>query len=148
MKKISQSTDKSYSFPNGEKFLQQQLYKQLSDQYYIPSLILIGNGLKELIFTLIGSFKGKIILPLPSWVSYQQMIEAWHLQNQVVYIKTYPQDNYLVQPTRLKKIIQEINISEKILFIFNNPHNPTGILCNESYLKDLSETINNLGVSG
>ena len=76
IKQISLSTQKSYSFPNGEEKLHKQLLNILSDEYYSPTHLLIGNGLKELIFTLIGSFNGKIILPIPAWVSYQQIIDA------------------------------------------------------------------------
>ncbi len=99
--------------------------------------ILVGNGLKELLFIIQMAFKGKIIHITPSWVSYKEHIEVLKRENDLIEVPTTIQNNYRVDLGLLEKILKEIGDVPKLL-LFNNPHNPTGICYRNHELEELA----------
>jgi len=99
-----------------------------------PDDILIGPGTKELMFLTQIIFKGEILLPAPSWVSYQP--QALIAKNKVHWIETTSNNNWFPTAEQLEKKIKGIKNKNLLLFI-NSPNNPSGTICKN--LKEIAE---------
>ena len=96
--------------------------------------ILIGPGTKELMFLTQIAFKGEILLPAPSWVSYQpQSVIA---KNKVHWVKTTCDSNWFPTAEALTSKIKNIE-NENILLFINSPNNPSGTVCKN--LQEIAE---------
>jgi aspartate aminotransferase len=88
--------------------------------------IVIGPGTKELMFLIQIAFKGEIILPAPSWVSYQP--QALIGENKVHWLETTSDSNWFPTAKMLEDKIKKIK-NKNILFFINSPNNPSGAVC-------------------
>tara|TARA_Y100000590_G_scaffold241263_1_gene271292 strand:- start:20 stop:1252 length:1233 start_codon:yes stop_codon:yes gene_type:complete len=89
--------------------------------------IVIGPGTKELMFLTQLAFDGEVLLPAPSWVSYQP--QAHIAQNKVHWIHTNSNSNWFPTAEQLENKIKNLKNSNLLLFI-NSPNNPSGTICN------------------
>ena len=96
--------------------------------------IVIGPGTKELMLLTQIIFKGDVLLPAPSWVSYQP--QAFIAKNKVHWIQTTSNSNWFPTADQLEKKAKSIS-SEKLLLFINSPNNPSGTVCNN--LKEIAE---------
>ena len=85
--------------------------------------IVIGPGTKELMFLIQIVFQGEILLPAPSWVSYQP--QAIIAKNKVHWIETTSNSNWFPTAEQLENKIKTISNKNLLLFI-NSPNNPSG----------------------
>ena len=88
--------------------------------------IVIGPGTKELMFLTQIVFNGDILLPAPSWVSYQP--QALIAKNKVHWIQTSSSTNWFPTGKQIEDKIKAIKNKNLILFI-NSPNNPSGTVC-------------------
>ncbi|MDA9091715.1 aminotransferase class I/II-fold pyridoxal phosphate-dependent enzyme [Pelagibacteraceae bacterium] len=95
--------------------------------------IIITPGSKEGMFLMHQAFNGDIILPAPSWVSYEP--QANISSNKVHWIQTSSDNNWFPTAKELEKKIKSIK-NKNIILILNSPNNPSGTTCNN--LKELS----------
>ncbi len=103
---------------------------------FTPDQIIVGPGSKELMFLLHISFDGEIILPVPSWVSYQpQSIIA---DNKFHWIETSANDNWHPTAESIEKLILK-DKDKNYLLILNSPNNPSGQVCKN--LEEISKII-------
>ena len=96
--------------------------------------IVIGPGTKELMFLTQIIFKGEVLLPSPSWVSYQP--QAFIANNKVHWIYTTSNSNWFPTAKQLEDKIKSIKSKNLLLFI-NSPNNPSGAVCNN--LQEIAE---------
>jgi len=96
--------------------------------------IVIGPGTKELMFLTQIAFEGEILLPAPSWVSYQP--QALIAKNKVHWIQTSSVSNWFPTAEQLENKIKSIKNRNLILFI-NSPNNPSGTVCKN--LQEIAE---------
>ena len=96
--------------------------------------IVIGPGTKELMLLAQIIFKGDVLLPAPSWVSYQP--QAIIAKNKVHWIQTTSNSNWFPTGEQLEDKVKSIN-SESLLFFINSPNNPSGTICNN--LQEIAE---------
>ena len=96
--------------------------------------ILIGPGTKELMFLTQIAFKGEVLLPAPSWVSYQP--QAFIAKNKVHWIQTTSNSNWFPTAEQLENKIKSIE-SKNLLLLINSPNNPSGTVCKN--LKEIAE---------
>ena len=96
--------------------------------------IIIGPGTKELMLLTQIIFKGDVLLPAPSWVSYQP--QAIIAKNKVHWIQTTSNSNWFPTGKQLEDKVKSIN-SESLLLIINSPNNPSGTICNN--LQEIGE---------
>jgi len=91
-----------------------------------PDDIIIGPGTKELMFLTQIAFGGDVILPAPSWVSYQP--QAFIAKNKVHWIQTSSSTNWFPTAEQIEK---KIKIAKKnnLLLLLNSPNNPSGTVC-------------------
>ena len=96
--------------------------------------IVIGPGTKELMFLTQIIFEGEILLPAPSWVSYQP--QALIAKNNVHWIETSSASNWFPTAETLEKKIKTLKNKNLMLFL-NSPSNPSGAVCKN--LKEIAE---------
>ena len=96
--------------------------------------IVIGPGTKELMFLTQIVFQGEILLPAPSWVSYQP--QAFIAKNKVHWIQTTDSSNWFPTAEQLENKIKSIK-NKKLLLFMNSPNNPSGTVCKN--LKEIAE---------
>ena len=96
--------------------------------------IIIGPGTKELMFLTQIAFQGEILLPAPSWVSYQP--QAFIAKNKVHWIHTTNNSNWFPTAEQIEKKIKNIKCKNLLLFL-NSPNNPSGTICKN--LQEIAE---------
>ena len=82
---------------------------------YKAENILIGPGTKELMFLLQMLFDGEVILPTPSWVSYEP--QAILGRNKVHWIETRRENNWFPTSSDIEKVVLP-NKKKKIFYCF------------------------------
>jgi len=100
---------------------------------YPKKNIVITPGSKEAMLLLHVAFNGEIILPAPSWVSYEP--QAIIGRNKVHWIQTSRENNWFPTAKQLEKKIKSIK-KKNLIFILNSPNNPSGTICKN--LKELA----------
>ena len=103
---------------------------------YKKENILVGPGTKELMFLLNILFDGEILLPAPSWVSYEP--QAIIGRNKVHWINTTRENNWFPSVDDIEKIVSKNNKNNYLLFL-NSPNNPSGQICKN--LEELSSVV-------
>ena len=88
--------------------------------------IVIGPGTKELMFLTQIAFNGDILLPAPSWVSYQP--QAIIAKNRVYWVQTDINTNWFPTAKLIEDKIKTIKNKNLLLFL-NSPNNPSGTIC-------------------
>ena len=94
---------------------------------YVSENVIIGPGTKELMFLLHLLFDGDVILPVPSWVSYEP--QALLGRNKIHWLETTSSNNWFPTAESLEKIISK-NKNKNYLLYLNSPNNPSGQICN------------------
>jgi len=96
--------------------------------------VLIGPGSKELIYDLLLATDASLLLPSPSWVSYEpQAILAGKAAH---WLETTSKDNWCLTAKQLEENCEQIK-GPKVL-ILNYPNNPTGTTYSKENLAALS----------
>jgi len=119
--------------------LRQEIAKFVSSRKnyeYKTDNIIVGPGTKELMFLLQILFDGDVILPAPSWVSYEP--QAIIGKNKVHWINTNRENNWFPIADDIEKIVSKNNNKNYLLFL-NSPNNPSGQICEN--LKELGNII-------
>ena len=96
--------------------------------------IIITPGSKEAMLLMHVAFNGEIILPAPSWVSYEP--QACIGLNKVHWIQTTRDNNWFPTADQVEKKIKLIGKNKNIILILNSPNNPSGTICKN--LKELA----------
>ena len=115
------------------KAISRYLIKRTGNEYP-PENILITPGSKEAMYLMHLAFKGNILLPESSWVSYNP--QAKIAENKVHWIRTSRDENWFPTTLQIEKVIKKIKSKNNILII-NSPNNPSGTKCNN--LRELAE---------
>ncbi len=99
-------------------------YHSNKNQYkYNAESVIIGPGSKELIFQTQLVLNCDLLLPNPSWVSYEP--QAQIINKKVHWIKATAETNWHLDPEELDKTCASLNSVNKLL-ILNSPNNPSG----------------------
>jgi len=94
---------------------------------YTADNVIIGPGSKELIFHTQLVLDCEVLLPSPSWVSYEP--QAQILNKEIHWIETDATTNWHITPEALDKKCKKLPQVDKLL-IFNSPNNPSGTIHN------------------
>lgn len=104
-----------------------------------PRQVIVGSGSKTLLFAAIHALEGDVLLPSPTWVSYET--QAQLTGKAVHWIQTRLQNDYCLMPDDLQagvKAARSAGQSPAIL-VLNSPGNPTGVVYPPEVLKELAE---------
>ena len=85
--------------------------------------IIIGPGSKELLFQCQMVIHAELILPAPSWVSYEP--QAKFLNKKIYWLKTKKKNNWHLTASSLREHCLK-HANKKMMLILNSPNNPTG----------------------
>ncbi|MHA2278249.1 MAG: pyridoxal phosphate-dependent aminotransferase, partial [Candidatus Kariarchaeaceae archaeon] len=128
--------DKKYYAPTqGFLALRKQIatfYKEVFNLEFKPKQVIVSLGSKSLIFHTLAALDGPLLLPTPSWVSYQH--QAYLVHKKVIFIESSPESSYLLTPSMLLSSLEKtsMDLSRQKLLLLNYPCNPTG----QSYTKE------------
>jgi aspartate aminotransferase len=99
-------------------------YHTRKNQYsYDPQNVIIGPGSKELIFQIQMALDCDLLLPSPSWVSYEPQAQMIH--KKVHWIESNAESNWHLSPKSLDIACEKLKSVSKLL-ILNSPNNPSG----------------------
>ncbi|RFU73586.1 kynurenine-oxoglutarate transaminase [Trichoderma arundinaceum] len=91
-----------------------------------PDQVVIAPGSKPLLFALFDILQGDVLLPRPSWVSYEPQII--HAGKRVFWVETDEEDRHTITESSLEAAFKK-GISEggdPRIMLINSPSNPTG----------------------
>lgn len=137
--KNSIENNKTYTSPSGIEDLKKTIISRYSNFNYSVDNIIVGNGLKELLFILMTFLKDthKLYLISPCWVSYIEQAKITNMDYTL--IKTHATTNYKITPQTLD--IALCDTEKQKLVILNNPTNPTGAIYYKEELKEISKIL-------
>lgn len=130
-----------YTSPFGIEGLQLCIKDFMHVENYNIDKVLFGNGLKELIYVLQSVFNGIIVHITPAWVSYKGQLKILGKLGSLREFETNFDNGYKIDCNRFNKFLEEIhneNLNKKIIVIFNNPCNPTGVVYTEDEVKEIA----------
>lgn len=100
--------------------------------------VMIGPGSKELIFLTQLALKASLLLPSPSWVSYEPQAALLNLET--YWISTQIENDWKLKAEDLETACRAVKGPK--LLILNYPNNPTGNSYNKEELKEFAEIAN------
>jgi aspartate aminotransferase len=128
-----------YTPASGILELKEAICKKLNNDnnlIYKPSQIVISNGAKHGLYNALMAICNpfdEIIVPIPYWVSYPELVKL--ADGIPVYVETKEEDNFKYTKAGLLKAIT--NKTKAI--ILNSPNNPTGVVYTKSELEMIAE---------
>ncbi len=130
-----------YSPLQGKIELREAISKKLKKENKIdasPEEIIITCGSKEAIqlaiMTLVDS-GDEVVIPNPSYIAYSPLVKIFG--GKVLDLKLEENDNFVINPDLLKKIITK----KTKLLILNTPSNPTGSVLNRKILEEIADIV-------
>ena len=120
---------KEYLPIQGLTELRQSISNYLSKRQcsnYPKENIMITPGSKEAMLLMHVAFNGEIIVPAPSWVSYEP--QAQIARNKLHWIQTSRENNWFPTTQQLESKIKSLK-KKNIILIINSPNNPSGSVC-------------------
>ncbi len=109
--------------------------KLLSTNYYTADNVFIGPGSKELIYLAQLAIDAPLLLPNPSWVSYEP--QAKIIGKEIHWIPTQV-NKWKLEAQEISSYLDQQKISSGVLLL-NYPNNPTGLSYSESELLAISD---------
>jgi len=111
-------------------------YKRTQGLAFDAENIMIGPGSKELMYILQLVFNCRLLLPAPSWVSYEP--QAKIIQRPVEWLPTLASDGWRLTPETLEAHCKQKDGLARLL-ILNYPNNPTGVSYSAERLQALAK---------
>lgn len=117
------------------------------DEYIEASDIIIAPGSKLILYALQMAIEGDLLMPVPSWVSYDPQAKMLHTD--VIKVPTTLDDaGYHINPDDLRKAITDAraNGQNPTKIIINAPSNPTGLTIPSDELPAIAKVCEEEGV--
>ena len=105
--------------------------------------VMIGPGSKELLFMAQMAYSGELLLPSPSWVSYEPQAELLGLPT--VWVNTTSESGWRMEPEALSQACARDPQRPRML-ILNYPNNPAGTSYNREQLESLAGVCREFGI--
>ncbi|KAL2850661.1 pyridoxal phosphate-dependent transferase [Aspergillus pseudoustus] len=104
-----------------------------------PDQVVIAPGSKPLLFALFDILDGAVLLPCPSWVSYEPQV--LHARKKLFWIETDPVDRHSITETSLLSAYQKAMSEGSIprIMLINSPSNPTGHVFSANCIRIIKE---------
>lgn len=103
------------------------------------SQVIVGPGSKSLLFAVMQVLRGDVLMPTPTWVSYEP--QARLVGKNVTQIATRQEDDYRLTPAELQASLAAARAAGQNprILILNTPNNPTGVMYPPDLLAELAE---------
>ena len=104
-----------------------------------PKHVIIGSGSKTMLYAAMTSLDGDVLLPSPTWVSYDT--QAQLAGKAVTWMPTSLENNYCPTVEDLEKGIKSARAAGQSpgIFVITSPGNPTSAVYPPALLQDLAE---------
>lgn len=113
----------------------QEKFKRENNLSYCAEQIVVSSGAKHCLFNIVFTIiddGDEVLLPLPYWVSYPEMIKA--SGGKARFVCTSPDNDFKITAEDIKK-----NLSSRTrLLILNSPANPTGTVYSKAELEEIA----------
>jgi aspartate/methionine/tyrosine aminotransferase len=129
---------KSYLPAQGIPELRERIADFYTKHFHVPTTpdrVMVGPGSKALIYALLSVLDGDLILPTPSWVSYEP--QARLLGKPVRRIPSSPATGHALTVHALDQTVKPSEQSQHILLV-NSPNNPTGQMFSPAFVSELA----------
>lgn len=114
-----------------------QKYKnEFSLDYDPESEIIVSSGAKHSLFTALQALLSdgdEVIIPVPYWVSYSEMVKV--AGGKPVFVYPKKENNFILTKEELEAVITP---KSKVIML-NNPSNPTGVVYTKEQLKEVAD---------
>ncbi len=120
-----------------------ELRKAITEKYkkdfnldYALDEVLVSSGAKHSLSTVLKtilSVGDEVILPVPYWVSYSEMVKL--TGGKPVFLKTKKENDFVVTKEQLESVITD----KTKAIIINNPSNPTGVVYTKEQLEAVAD---------
>ncbi|KAJ8117395.1 hypothetical protein OPT61_g1386 [Boeremia exigua] len=132
------SSDTSYLPVAGLPKLRESIAKFQTRRFcsYIkPDQVVVAPGSKPLLFALFDILDGDVLLPRPSWVSYEPQV--LHAGKQLFWVETDKHDRHTISAESLKTSYDNAIASggDPRIMLINSPSNPTGQVFDDSTIE-------------
>ncbi len=120
---------KNYMPIQGSLHLRTSISKYINkrtNNSFSPEDIIVSPGSKEMMFLLHLGFDGDVILPAPSWVSYEPHTIIGN--NNLHWIETKRENNWFPTTKQLEEKLKNLK-NKNTFLILNSPNNPSGSNC-------------------
>ncbi|HET8845185.1 MAG TPA: aminotransferase class I/II-fold pyridoxal phosphate-dependent enzyme [Ktedonobacteraceae bacterium] len=109
--------------------------------------VIVGPGSKPLIYALLQILAGDVLVPVPSWVSYEP--QARLAGRQVIKVATYPADAQRLTPDALSEALRfgRAHGANPRILVINSPGNPTGGMFSEDNVLALADWASEQGIT-
>lgn len=117
--------------------------KQRDQLEYKPTQIIITNGSKQALYNAVMALcepDDEVLIPVPCWVTYPEQVKL--ARAKAIFVSTQERNNFRLT---LDEIKSAYNPRVKV-FLFNNPNNPTGALCDEGELIKIADFMIDKGI--
>lgn len=125
-----------------------EYYRPIYGDDYIESTdIIIAPGSKLILYALQMAIEGDLLMPVPSWVSYDPQAKMLHTD--VIKVPTtLDEDGYHLAPDDLRKAITDARAAGQnpTKIIINAPSNPTGLTIPQEELIEIAKVCEEEGV--
>jgi aspartate aminotransferase len=111
-------------------------YRRTEDLGIAPEQVMVGPGSKELMFLLQMALRAEVLIPAPSWVSYEP--QAGLFGRRVRWLATDIAEGWRVTPQLLAAACRDASEGPRLL-ILNYPSNPTGVTYSPEQLAALAD---------
>ena len=104
----------------------------------VADQVIVGSGSKSLLFAAIQALAGDVLLPSPSWVSYDSQA---HLTGKAIHwMPTHLKNDHCLTAEDLEAGIQFARAAGQFpgVLILNSPNNPTGVMYSSQLQQDLA----------
>lgn len=108
-----------------------------------PEHILVSPGSKELLFLIQMAVDAVLILPSPSWVSYEPQSKL--AGNATIWVDTEESGDWCLEPKALANVCRRLEGRTGMLLL-NYPNNPTGVSYTATQLQSLAEVARKYGL--
>ena len=116
-------------------------HKRLERKDWSADRVVVGAGSKILLFCLLAAFRrAEVLLPAPSWVSYEP--QARLAGHDVSWLMTTFEDQWRLTPEQLEHFCRargDANVP--LVLVFNYPSNPTGQTYTSKQLQALADVM-------
>ncbi len=112
--------------------------KRISNLNYTPEQILISCGAKHSIYNILQVLVDEgdeVIIPMPYWVSYPEMVKL--AGGIPLFVETKEEEGFCLNPMVLEEVVKKH--PKACVLILNYPTNPTGAVYDKKTLMDIAK---------
>ncbi|KAJ5988358.1 pyridoxal phosphate-dependent transferase [Penicillium waksmanii] len=143
------STETSYMPVAGLETLRTSIASFNADRLGVkisPNQVVVAPGSKSLLFALFDILDGAVLLPRPSWVSYEPQV--LHAGKRLFWVETDAVDRHTITKLSLLSLYEKAVSEDQVprIMLVNSPSNPTGHVFSTSCAQTIKDFWKSKGI--